>query len=68
MMNSRTWKTHTDPWRGVAKTAFGMDYMKAYACDETKEPRRPASQSEEEQVGGERDRVVGLQGFDENGE
>ncbi|KAF8472021.1 hypothetical protein BDZ91DRAFT_717042 [Kalaharituber pfeilii] len=51
MMTSKTWKTHTDPWRGVAKTAFGMDYMKVYTCDSTDLPDTE-------------DRVMGLQGFD----
>ncbi|KAF8424156.1 hypothetical protein EV426DRAFT_548723, partial [Tirmania nivea] len=61
MMSSRAWKTHSDPWRGVVKTAFGMDYMKAYSCgvDEEQKGRNG-------EVGAEdRDRVLGLQGFDD---
>ena len=67
MMSSRSWKTHSDPWRGVAKTAFGMDYMKAYSCevDEEQRGRPPAGHGE---AGAEdRDRVLGLQGFDDEG-
>lgn len=69
MMSSRSWKTHNDPWRGVAKTAFGMDYMKAYTCEEDLERRRRSSEDEEweEEGHGDKDRVLGLQGFDDHG-
>lgn len=67
MMSSRAWKTHTDPWRGVAKTAFGMDYLKAYSCGMDEEQRgRPVG--EDLEAGAEdRDRVLALQGFDDEG-
>ncbi|MCJ1382061.1 hypothetical protein MMC17_005173 [Xylographa soralifera] len=29
-MSGKTWKTQHDPWRGVSKTAFGVDYLKPY--------------------------------------
>ncbi|MCJ1471375.1 hypothetical protein MMC13_000014 [Lambiella insularis] len=29
-MTGRSWQTQHDPWRGVSKTAFGIDYLKAY--------------------------------------
>jgi len=67
MMSSRAWKTHSDPWRGVAKTAFGMDYMRAYSCG-VDEEQREKQLWEDGEVGAEdRDRVLGLQGFDDDG-
>ncbi|RPB21442.1 hypothetical protein L211DRAFT_851420 [Terfezia boudieri ATCC MYA-4762] len=65
MMSSRAWKTHSDPWRGVAKTAFGIDYMKAYSCEVDEEPRRRTLGEDGDAEVGERDRVLGLQGFDD---
>jgi hypothetical protein len=26
----RTWRCQTDPWRNISRTAFGIDYLKAY--------------------------------------
>ncbi|KAI5793739.1 hypothetical protein DFH27DRAFT_142453 [Peziza echinospora] len=49
LMAAKTWKTHADPWRGVARTAFGMDYMKHYNCEDG-----PVAE----------DRVLALEGFD----
>ena len=67
MMGSHTWKTHTDPWRGVTKTAFGMDYMKAYKCgSEEQQQGMDKSESFVEDVG-DVDWLLGLQGIDENG-
>ena len=28
--NGRSWRAQTDPWRNVSRTAFGLDYMKAF--------------------------------------
>ena len=68
MMSSRTWKTHTDPWRGVTKSAFGMDYMKAYSCEDTEELRQKLDKNGglEEDVE-DQYWLLGLQGFDEYG-
>ena len=52
MMNSRTWETISDPCRKVAKTAFGMDYMKAYTSTPDVSKDVP------------NDRVLELQGLD----
>ncbi|MCJ1308677.1 hypothetical protein MMC25_002331 [Agyrium rufum] len=29
-LSGKTWKTQHDPWRGISKTAFVLDYMKSY--------------------------------------
>ena len=31
-MNGKTWKTTHDPWRGISRTSFGLDYLKQYKC------------------------------------
>lgn len=28
--NAKTWKVQHDPWRGISKTSFGFEYLKAY--------------------------------------
>lgn len=28
--NGRSWREQTDPWRNVSRTAFGLDYLKAF--------------------------------------
>ncbi|KAK2809675.1 hypothetical protein FQN49_008596, partial [Arthroderma sp. PD_2] len=30
-LNGKTWKVQFDPWRGVSKTSFGLDYLKQYS-------------------------------------
>ncbi|KAL8909275.1 MAG: hypothetical protein Q9207_000285 [Kuettlingeria erythrocarpa] len=30
LLTGRSWKTVHDPWRGVNKTSFGLDYLKSY--------------------------------------
>ncbi|KAI9707077.1 MAG: hypothetical protein M1836_000037 [Candelina mexicana] len=30
MLNGKTWKTQHDPWRGISRTAFSVDYLKHY--------------------------------------
>lgn len=30
LLTGRSWKTVHDPWRGVNKTSFGLDYLKPY--------------------------------------
>lgn len=60
----KTWKVAYDPWRGVNKTSFGVDYMKSF--------RRSAAQSNAGGNAGEgaregRDRMMQLNDYDENG-
>ncbi|KAI9843557.1 MAG: hypothetical protein M1837_006233 [Sclerophora amabilis] len=30
VLNGKTWRTQHDPWRGISRTAFGIDYLKQY--------------------------------------
>lgn len=30
MLNGRTFRTQLDPWRGISRCAFGLDYLKQY--------------------------------------
>ena len=30
LLNGKTWKTTHDPWRGLSRTSFGIDYLKHY--------------------------------------
>lgn len=30
MVSGKTWRTQHDPWRGLSKTAFSIDYFKPY--------------------------------------
>ena len=36
-MSGKTWQTQHDPWRGVSKTAFGVDYLKPYRAPDPAE-------------------------------
>jgi len=69
MMRSRAWKTHSDPWRGVAKTAFGMDYMKVYSCgvDGGRGEKRlwEGGKKKKKNEAEDRDKVLDLQGLDD---
>lgn len=73
----KTWKVTYDPWRGVNKTSFGLDYMKSFR-------RRPTPAAAGSNAGinaggnarggdtgsdrrGARDRMMQLNDFDENG-
>lgn len=29
-LNGKTWKVQYDPWRGISKTSFSVDYLKQY--------------------------------------
>ncbi|CAZ79658.1 unnamed protein product [Tuber melanosporum] len=53
LLVGKSWKTTADPWRGVTKCSFGMDYMKHYACGDTEVESKETC-------------VVGLMGYDEN--
>ena len=35
LMKSKTWQTQHDPWRGISKTAFSLDYLKPYRVLDT---------------------------------
>lgn len=65
----RTWKVAYDPWRGVNKTSFGVDYMKSFRRRSTSGGGRGVGG-----VGGDgdrdrrgRDRMMQLNDFDNNG-
>ena len=30
LLISKAWKTTRDPWRGISRTSFGLDYLKSY--------------------------------------
>ncbi|KAL1962734.1 hypothetical protein VTN77DRAFT_9188 [Rasamsonia byssochlamydoides] len=54
LLNGKTWKVQYDPWRGIGKTSFGLDYVKTF---------RTAAKGVDES-----DRLVRLNSFDENDE
>ena len=54
-LSGKSWKTTHDPWRGVSRTSFGLDYLKNYACPE------PVSRGED--AG---DKLMELNYYDEN--
>ncbi|KAF2478000.1 uncharacterized protein BDR25DRAFT_338695 [Lindgomyces ingoldianus] len=31
LLNGKTFRTQRDPWRGISRTAFGLDYLRHYA-------------------------------------
>ena len=31
-LSGKSWKTTHDPWRGISRTSFGLDYLKHYEC------------------------------------
>lgn len=33
LLTGRSWKTTHDPWRGISRTSFGLDYLKSYRAD-----------------------------------
>lgn len=57
-LNGKTWKVQYDPWRGVSRTSFGLDYVK------TSRTRDPVTATT---VTDESDRLVRLNSYDENG-
>ncbi|OKL63593.1 hypothetical protein UA08_02012 [Talaromyces atroroseus] len=54
----KTWRVQYDPFRGVNKTSFGLDYMKGFSV------RRGNRAREESEI----DRVMQLNDFDDNDE
>lgn len=42
-LSGKTWKTTHDPWRGISRTSFGIDYLKPYrAHQNASQPSRGA--------------------------
>ena len=35
-LSAKSWKTTHDPWRGISRTSFGLDYLKYYECPKSK--------------------------------
>ncbi|KAI9816552.1 MAG: hypothetical protein M1827_001684 [Pycnora praestabilis] len=35
VLNGRSWETQHDPWRGISRTAFALDYLKQYPSKES---------------------------------
>ena len=58
----KTWKVTYDPWRGVNKTSFGVDYMKSFR----RSTGGNTAGGERDRRGG-RDRMMQLNDFDDNG-
>ncbi|CRG82996.1 Magnesium transporter ALR1 [Talaromyces islandicus] len=56
----KTWKVQYDPWRGVNKTSFGLDYIKSF-------PSNRARRETGDRRDG-RDRMMQLDDFDDNDE
>ena len=54
-LSGKSWKTTHDPWRGVSRTSFGLDYLKHYSCP-TPALRR----------GDVKDKLMELNYYDEN--
>lgn len=39
-LSGKSWKTTHDPWRGLSRTSFGLDYLKYYSCPEAQSAKR----------------------------
>lgn len=59
-LNGKTWKAQYDPWRGVSRTSFGLDYVKTFRTGDSLRTTATA-------VVDESDRLVQLNSYDENG-
>lgn len=42
ILKGKTWRTQRDPWRGVRRTALGMDYLKPCNIRTTDDETRAA--------------------------
>ncbi|OAX77982.1 hypothetical protein ACJ72_07713 [Emergomyces africanus] len=60
-LSGKTWKVQYDPWRGISKTSFGLDYFKQYRCPDpmNREARDP--NEEDDNL-----KMMELNCFDEN--
>lgn len=38
LLTGKTWRTQHDPWRGISKTSFGLDYLKPYRVEDPAVP------------------------------
>lgn len=56
LLKGRSWPLQHDPWRGISKTAFGIDYLKMYKAGDK------LSQSQEADMG----KFMELNCYDEN--
>jgi hypothetical protein len=54
-LSGKTWGTQHDPWRGISKTSFGLDYLKEYRASDPLSDRR----------GDDADKMMELNGWDE---
>jgi hypothetical protein len=61
----KTWKVAYDPWRGVNKTSFGLDYMKSFR---RRSSTSTAGDGDRDRARRGRDRMMQLNDFDENGD
>jgi hypothetical protein len=61
----KTWKVQYDPWRGVNKTSFGLDYIKSFPSSSSSSRARRRRENGGRDDG--RDRMMQLDDFDDNG-
>ena len=38
-LSGKSWKTTHDPWRGISRTSFGLDYLRHYPCPKSRTER-----------------------------
>ncbi|QSS59042.1 hypothetical protein I7I51_08474 [Histoplasma capsulatum] len=60
-LSGKTWKVQYDPWRGISKTSFGLDYFKQYRCHEPMERKARARHEQDYSL-----KMMELNCFDEN--
>ncbi|QSS54073.1 hypothetical protein I7I53_01526 [Histoplasma capsulatum var. duboisii H88] len=60
-LSGKTWKVQYDPWRGISKTSFGLDYFKQYRCHEPMERKARARHEQDDSL-----KMMELNCFDEN--
>ena len=41
LLKGKTWRTQRDPWRGVRRTAFGMDYLRPCGVKDRRDVSQP---------------------------
>jgi hypothetical protein len=58
-LNGRTWKVQYDPWRGLGRTSFGLDYLKGF--------RKQDPSDDDQRTWQESDLLMTLNTVDENG-
>ncbi|PGG95145.1 hypothetical protein AJ79_10227 [Helicocarpus griseus UAMH5409] len=60
-LSGKTWKVQYDPWRGISKTSFGLDYFKQYRVSNPADRQRMAPHGVEDAL-----KMMELNCFDEN--